>query len=120
MTPLVTYSIPPIIRDLMVSIKVFGKLIVEPKTLGLGILSGKISKMFRKPWSSCYPIEMFTNGFINMELDMGDEGVGGFLKMALCISVRQTNYPRAATLPRYGTGLSLKFICFSAGSLTTI
>jgi hypothetical protein len=48
---------------------------------------------------------------------MGDEGVGGFLKMALCISVCQTNYPRATTLPRYGTGPSLKFICFSAGSL---
>jgi hypothetical protein len=27
-----------------------------------------------------YSIEMFTNGFINMELDMGDEGVGGFRK----------------------------------------
>jgi hypothetical protein len=23
---------------------------------------------------------MFTNGFINMKLDMGDEGVGGFWK----------------------------------------
>jgi hypothetical protein len=34
MTPLVTYSTPPLIRDLMVSIKVFGKLVVEPKTLG--------------------------------------------------------------------------------------
>jgi hypothetical protein len=33
-------------RDLMISINVFGKLVVEPKTLGLGILSGKISKMF--------------------------------------------------------------------------
>jgi hypothetical protein len=32
----------------MVSIKFFGKLVVEPKTLGLGILSGKISKMFTK------------------------------------------------------------------------
>jgi hypothetical protein len=30
----------------MVSISVFGKLVVEPKTLGLGTLSGKISKMF--------------------------------------------------------------------------
>jgi hypothetical protein len=38
----------PLIRDLMVSIKVFGKLVVEPKTLGLGLLSGKISKMFSK------------------------------------------------------------------------
>jgi hypothetical protein len=38
----------PLIRDLMISIKVFGKLVVEPKTLGLGILSGRISKMFPK------------------------------------------------------------------------
>jgi hypothetical protein len=38
----------PLIRDMMISIKVFGKLVVEPKTLGLGILSGKISKMFLK------------------------------------------------------------------------
>jgi hypothetical protein len=30
----------------MISIKVFGKLVVEPKTLGLGVLSGKISKIF--------------------------------------------------------------------------
>jgi hypothetical protein len=30
------------------------------------------------------------------------------------------NLNRATTLPRYGTGFSLKFICFSAGSLTTI
>jgi hypothetical protein len=30
----------------MSSIKVIGKLVVEPKTLGMGILSGKISKMF--------------------------------------------------------------------------
>jgi hypothetical protein len=52
-----------------------------------------------------------------MELDMGDKAVGGFLKMALCISVRQTNYPHATTLPRYWTGPSLKFICFSVGSL---
>jgi hypothetical protein len=48
---------------------------------------------------------------------MGGEGVGGFLKRALCISVRQTNYPRATTLPWNGMGLSLKFIYFSAGSL---
>jgi hypothetical protein len=49
---------------------------------------------------------------------MGDEGVGGSLKeRALCISVRQTNYPRATTLPWNGTGLNLKFIRFSAGRL---
>jgi hypothetical protein len=32
----------------MVSIKVFGKLVVEPKTLGMGTLSEKISRMFLK------------------------------------------------------------------------
>jgi hypothetical protein len=65
----------------MISIKVFGKLVVEPKTLGLGILFGKIfEKCFQTPWSSCYSIEMFTNGFINRKLDMGGEGVGKFLK----------------------------------------
>jgi hypothetical protein len=46
------------------------------------------------------------------------KGDGGF-QMTLVI----TRYPpeqltRATTLPRYGTGLSPKFICFSAGSLT--
>jgi hypothetical protein len=36
---------------------------------------------------------------------MGDKEVGGFMKVALCISVRQTNYSRATTLPWYGTGV---------------
>jgi hypothetical protein len=68
----------------MISIKVFGKRVVEPKTLGIGItLRKKIQKWFRKPWSSCYFIEMFSNGFINKELDMGHEGVGGFLKKGI-------------------------------------
>jgi hypothetical protein len=49
---------------------------------------------------------------------MEDKGDGGF-QMTLVI----TRYPpeqltRATTLPRYGTGLSPKFIYFSAGSLT--
>jgi hypothetical protein len=56
--------------------------------------------------------------FEQMEVTMEEKGVGGF-QMTLVI----TRYPpeqltRATTLPRYGTGLSLKFICFSAGSLT--
>jgi hypothetical protein len=49
---------------------------------------------------------------------MEEKGFGGF-QMTLVI----TRYPpeqltRATTLPRYGMGLSLKFICFSTGSLT--
>jgi hypothetical protein len=38
--------------------------------------------------------------------------------VVLCSSSGQLT--RAATLPRYGTGLSPKFIRFSAGSLITI
>jgi hypothetical protein len=37
--------------------------------------------------------------------------------MASCISVCQTDYFRATILPRYGTGLSLKSVCFRAASL---
>jgi hypothetical protein len=56
--------------------------------------------------------------FEQMEVTMEEKGVGGF-QMTLLI----TRYPakqltHATTLPRYGMGLSLKFICFSAGSLT--
>jgi hypothetical protein len=44
---LTTYSLPSESRDLMINIEVLGKLVVEPKTLGLGILSlEKNSKMF--------------------------------------------------------------------------
>jgi hypothetical protein len=43
MTPLTPTQYPES-RDPMIRIEVFGKLVVEPKTLGLGILSGKIFK----------------------------------------------------------------------------
>jgi hypothetical protein len=59
---------------------------------------------------------MFSNGFRNMEMGMGANGVGSFIKKWHCVCVRQTNYSRATTLPRYGTGPSLKSVCF-AGSL---
>jgi hypothetical protein len=47
MTPLAPIQ-HPYISDLMASIKVIGKLVVEPKTLGMGTLSGRISKMLSK------------------------------------------------------------------------
>jgi hypothetical protein len=64
------------------------------------------------------PLRCFTNGLEQMVKLMEDKGDGGF-QMTLVIS----RYPpeqltRATTLPRYGMGLSSKFICFSAGSLT--
>jgi hypothetical protein len=55
MTPLIPTQ-HPYIRDLMVSIKVFGKLVVEPITLGWG----QSPERFRKPWGSTYSTEMFS------------------------------------------------------------
>jgi hypothetical protein len=41
-----------------------------------------------------------------------------YKKTLVFLCSRSEQLTRATTLPRYGTGLSLKFICFSAGSLT--
>jgi hypothetical protein len=65
-----------------------------------------------------YSDEMFSKMIFGQEkMILEDKGVGGF-QMTLVI----TRYPpeqltRATTLPRYGTGLSPKFVCLSAGSL---
>jgi hypothetical protein len=37
------------------------------------------------------PLKCFQRIFGKMELDMGSKGVGGFITVAFCISVRQTN-----------------------------
>jgi hypothetical protein len=61
---------------------------------------------------------MFSKMIFGQEkMILEDKGVGGF-QMTLVI----TRYPpeqltRATTLPQYGMGLSLKFVCLSAGSL---
>jgi hypothetical protein len=47
----------------MVSIKVLGKPVVEPKTLGWEHSPKKIRKCFRTPWSSIYSTEMFSKWF---------------------------------------------------------
>jgi hypothetical protein len=52
-----------------------------------------------------------------MEMIMEDKGVGGFQMTLVITRYPQEQFTRATTLPRYGTGLSLKFIYFSAGSL---
>jgi hypothetical protein len=46
----------------------------------MGNLSGKFRNQFLKSWSSIYSTEMFSNGFRNMEMDMGAKGVGSFIK----------------------------------------
>jgi hypothetical protein len=59
MTPLMPIQ-HPYIRDLMISVKVFGKFVVEPKTLGWEHSPERFRKCFRKPWSSIYSTEMFS------------------------------------------------------------
>jgi hypothetical protein len=60
---------------------------------------------------------MLSNVYMNKELDMGDEGVGGFLKKGIVYKCSPNQLTRATTLPWYGMGLSSKFVRFSAGSL---
>jgi hypothetical protein len=45
---------------MLISSKAFGKLLVEPKTLGWEHSRKKIQKCFQKPWSSIYSTEMFS------------------------------------------------------------
>jgi hypothetical protein len=91
---------------------------VEPKNSRFGNTLRKFQKCFRKPWGSIYSDEMFSKMIFGQEnMILEDKGVGGF-QMTLVI----TRYPPeqltcATTLPRYGTGLSPKFVCLSAGSL---
>jgi hypothetical protein len=47
---------------------------------------------------------MFSNGFVNMELDMGVKELVVFIKMALCTSVRQTNQFVQPHYPGMGWG----------------
>jgi hypothetical protein len=49
---------------------------------------------------------------------MEDKGVGDFQMTLVITRYPPKQFTRATTLPQYGTGLSSKFIYFSAGSLT--
>jgi hypothetical protein len=84
----------------------------------MGALKENFRKCFRKPWSSIYSTELFMKMVLYYwRWELKEKEFVSF-QMTLVI----TRYPpkqltRAATLPRYGTGLSLKFVCFSMGSL---
>jgi hypothetical protein len=58
--------------------------------------------------------------FGQMEMIMEAKGVGGFQMTLVITRYPPEQFTRATTSPRYGMGLSPKFVCFSAGSLTTI
>jgi hypothetical protein len=53
-----------------------------------------------------------------MKLDMEEKELVVFIKRTLVfLCSRSEQLTRATTSPRYGTRLTLKFICLSAGSL---
>jgi hypothetical protein len=84
----------------------------------MGTFKEILGKVFENLGVEFYSTEeFFRKWFYKKGAEKGDKGGEGFIKMALCISIHQTNYLRATTLPQYGTGLSLKSVCFSAGSL---
>jgi hypothetical protein len=64
---------------------------VEPKTLGWENPQESFENVFENLGVICTPLKCFQRIFEKMELEMGAKGVGGFIKVALCISVRQTN-----------------------------
>jgi hypothetical protein len=85
----------------------------------MGTLKKKILKnVFKNLGVASTPLKCFTNGFEQMVMLMEDIGVGGFQMTLVITRYPREQFTRATTLPRYGTGLSSKFICFSARSLT--
>jgi hypothetical protein len=84
----------------------------------MGTLEEKFWKCFRKPWSNIYSTEMFMKMVLYYwKWELRKKELVAF-QMSLVI----TRYPpeqltRATTLPRYGTGLSPKFIYLSVWSL---
>jgi hypothetical protein len=111
----------PYIRDLMISIKAFGKLVVEPKTLGWENSLKSFENGFENLGVVTTLLKCFPSGFGQMELGMDGKELVVLLKKTLVfLCSRSEQLTHATTLPQYGTGLSPKFICLSAGSLTTI
>jgi hypothetical protein len=74
----------------MVSIKVFGKLLVEPKTLGWENSQKSFKNVFENPGVVFTPLKCFKSGF-GTKWDMEEEGAGGFVKRHWCFFVVARN-----------------------------
>jgi hypothetical protein len=103
---------------LIFSIKALGKLLVEPKTLGWEHSCENFENVFKNLGVVSTPLNFFKNGFWSNGVGQGGKRSWWFYKekalVVLCS--RSEQLTRATTLPQYGTGPSLKFICLSAGS----
>jgi hypothetical protein len=75
----------------MVSIKVLGKFVVEPKTLGWESSRESFENVFENLGVVSTPLKCFQMILEKWSWTLGAKGVGGFIKGALCISVCQTN-----------------------------
>jgi hypothetical protein len=75
----------------MISIKIFGKLVVEPKTLGWENSRKSFENGFENLGVVSTPLKYFLNGFGQMGFDYGRKGVGGFLKRHWCFFVVTQN-----------------------------
>jgi hypothetical protein len=85
----------------------------------MGTLKGHFENDFENLVVRFYSTKMFSKMGLYKWRWKGEKGAGGFIKRHWWFFVvTRNNLSRATTLPGYGMGLSPKFICFSAGSLT--
>jgi hypothetical protein len=105
----------------MISIKVFGKTCSGAKNSRMGKLSEKFQNGFENLGVVSTPLKYFLNDFGTNGIGLWKERSWWFYKKTLVfLCSRSEQLTHATTLPRYGMGLSPKFIYLSAGSLTAI
>jgi hypothetical protein len=101
----------------LISNKALGKLLVELKTLGWEHSKKSFEFFFENLGVVSTPLKCFQKWFWTNGVGQGGKRSGGFKKRHWLLCIHPGQLTLATTLPRYGTGLSPKFVCLSAGSL---